>query len=137
MLLSDDVGVVEGLDAGLDGEGVASVLLGVHVLHADLVVARDESCEVVPHFLLIAECLEFLSFGVRDGEGQTSALRLDLDDSCVTRKKQIVSNPVETLLLLVSTYLEWSRRYSQGSTGCHLQQSPRRSRGAQPAPPPW
>ena len=69
MLLSDDIGVVECLNASLNRELITHLIL-VHVLHADLVVASVESGEMVSHFLLVAQGNKFLAFGVSDRQNQ-------------------------------------------------------------------
>ena len=52
MLLGDDVGVVLGLDTGLDEE-VELDLLHVLVVHADLVVAAHERSELIPQLRVV------------------------------------------------------------------------------------
>ena len=66
MLLSHDIAVVECLNASLNRELVALVLLLIHVLHANLVVARVVSGEMMPHYLLIAQSLKFLALRISD-----------------------------------------------------------------------
>ena len=82
MLLGDDISVVEGLDARLDAECEAYLAILAHVLNADLVVATVEGCEVVTHFFVVEDSLNFLSLWVRNRQHQRPAGRLDEHDSC-------------------------------------------------------
>mmetsp|Transcript_11789 Transcript_11789/g.14962 ORF Transcript_11789/g.14962 Transcript_11789/m.14962 type:complete len:210 (-) Transcript_11789:7-636(-) len=74
VLLSDDVGIVKGLDAGLDREGVAHILFRVHILHANLVVAGVVGCEVVSHLFGVVHRLDFLALRISDRQDQIFAL---------------------------------------------------------------
>ena len=74
VLFCHNVGVVLSLHASFNLEVNFLVILVVEVLDADLVVSGVKGGEVVSHFELLLESLQFFALGISNGQHQIAAV---------------------------------------------------------------
>ena len=88
----------------------------VHILNANLIVTTVERSEMIFHDPLVTHCFKFLSTRVCDCHDEIiCTLRFYLNDGYLQKRGML-----ELVIYERGTYLEWSLRYSRGSTSSHL-----------------